>query len=90
MQLPAAEYISLYRCRDAMGAGLEPTLALLRALKYLLRLADPDYAKTLEKSVFHVYEDIIHVDVIVVPRHYLIMLYQTSSHYFLMTRHRYQ
>ncbi|KZO94132.1 hypothetical protein CALVIDRAFT_528916 [Calocera viscosa TUFC12733] len=45
-----AERISLFRFRDAMGPGLEPLLGLLRILRRLLRLADPPYARLIEKT----------------------------------------
>ncbi|KAI5116992.1 hypothetical protein M0805_001489 [Coniferiporia weirii] len=50
-QLPCAEKMSLHRLRDAMGKGLEPLIGLLQTLKYLLRLADPDYAALLERNI---------------------------------------
>ncbi len=42
--------ISLYRARDAMGAGLEPLTGQLRLLRRLLRLADPELAMLIEEA----------------------------------------
>ncbi|GLB42460.1 putative rab-GTPase-TBC domain containing protein [Lyophyllum shimeji] len=50
LQFACAEQISLHRVRDSMGATLEPVLGLLRVTKNLLRLADPEYARTLERA----------------------------------------
>ncbi|KAF8878714.1 rab-GTPase-TBC domain-containing protein [Infundibulicybe gibba] len=50
LQLSCAEKLSLHRVRDSMGSGLEPVLGLLRALRNLLRLVDPDYAALLERN----------------------------------------
>ncbi|THV05368.1 hypothetical protein K435DRAFT_961136 [Dendrothele bispora CBS 962.96] len=50
-QLACAEKISLHRVRDSMGSSLEPVLGLLRFMKNLIRLADPEYAEILEESV---------------------------------------
>ncbi|THH12153.1 hypothetical protein EW145_g206 [Phellinidium pouzarii] len=49
-KLPCADKMSLHRLRDAMGKGLEPLIGLLQILKYLLRLADPEYAVLLERN----------------------------------------
>ncbi|KAK2467977.1 hypothetical protein APHAL10511_000272 [Amanita phalloides] len=50
LQLPCAEKLSLQRLRDSMLHSLEPVIGLLRVLKILLRLADPEYAKLLERD----------------------------------------
>ncbi|KAJ7733208.1 rab-GTPase-TBC domain-containing protein [Mycena maculata] len=50
LQLPCAEQLSLQRVRDSMGSTLEPVLGLLRVMKNLLRVADPEYAELLEQS----------------------------------------
>ncbi|KAH7918756.1 hypothetical protein BV22DRAFT_1041531 [Leucogyrophana mollusca] len=50
LHLRAAEHLSLHRLRDSMGPSLEPVLALLRILKNLLRLADPQLADILEST----------------------------------------
>ncbi|KIJ61536.1 hypothetical protein HYDPIDRAFT_31147 [Hydnomerulius pinastri MD-312] len=50
LHLACAEKMALHRVRDAMGAGLEPILGLLRVLRNLLRLVDPDYAELLEST----------------------------------------
>ncbi|KAF8636972.1 hypothetical protein AX17_003133 [Amanita inopinata Kibby_2008] len=49
-QLACAEKLSLHRLRDSMLPSLEPVIGLLRVLKHLLRLADPEYAKLLERD----------------------------------------
>ncbi|KAF9225698.1 hypothetical protein BS17DRAFT_777520 [Gyrodon lividus] len=48
LHLACAEKMALHRVRDAMGVGLEPILGLLRVLRNLLRLVDPEYAELLE------------------------------------------
>lgn len=50
LQLACAEKLSLHRLRDSMLHSLEPVLGLLRVLKNLMRIADPDYAKLLERD----------------------------------------
>ncbi|KIL59379.1 hypothetical protein M378DRAFT_1007526 [Amanita muscaria Koide BX008] len=50
LQLTCAEKLSLHRLRDSMLHTLEPVLGLLRVLKNLMRIADPDYAKLLERD----------------------------------------
>ncbi|KAJ6621400.1 rab-GTPase-TBC domain-containing protein [Mycena sp. CBHHK59/15] len=50
LQLPCAEQLSLQRVRDSMGSTLEPVLGLLRVMKNLLRLADPQFAELLERT----------------------------------------
>ncbi|KAF7370675.1 TBC1 domain member 20 [Mycena sanguinolenta] len=50
LQLPCAEQLSLQRVRDSMGSTLEPVLGLLRFMKNLLRVADPQYAELLERT----------------------------------------
>ncbi|KAJ7252722.1 rab-GTPase-TBC domain-containing protein [Mycena haematopus] len=50
LQLPCAEQLSLQRVRDSMGSTLEPVLGLLRVMKNLLRVADPQYAELLERT----------------------------------------
>ncbi|OJA13339.1 hypothetical protein AZE42_05593 [Rhizopogon vesiculosus] len=48
LQLPCVEKLSLHRVRDSMGLTLEPVLGLLRIMRNLLRVVDPQYAKLLE------------------------------------------
>ncbi|KAH7887088.1 rab-GTPase-TBC domain-containing protein [Phlebopus sp. FC_14] len=48
LHLACAEKMSLHRIRDSMGVGLEPVVGLLRILRNLLRLVDPEYAELLE------------------------------------------
>ncbi|KAF8632342.1 hypothetical protein AX15_001926 [Amanita polypyramis BW_CC] len=50
LQFACAEKLSLHRLRDSMLHSLEPVLGLLRVLKNLLRLADPEFAKLLEQD----------------------------------------
>ncbi|KAJ7623284.1 rab-GTPase-TBC domain-containing protein [Roridomyces roridus] len=50
LQLSCAEQLSLQRVRDSMGTTLEPVLGLLRVMKNLLRVADPEYAELLEQT----------------------------------------
>ncbi|KZS95601.1 hypothetical protein SISNIDRAFT_548455 [Sistotremastrum niveocremeum HHB9708] len=50
VQVECVEMMSLHRLRDSMGKGLEPMVGLLRILRNLLRVADPEYAKLLEKD----------------------------------------
>ncbi|KAJ7355351.1 rab-GTPase-TBC domain-containing protein [Mycena albidolilacea] len=50
LQMPCAEQLSLQRVRDSMGSTLEPVLGLLRVMKNLLRVADPQYAELLERT----------------------------------------
>ncbi|KAM6503150.1 Rab-GTPase-TBC domain containing protein [Amanita muscaria] len=50
LQLTCAEKLSLHRLRDSMLHTLEPVLGLLRVLKNLMRISDPDYAKLLERD----------------------------------------
>ncbi|KZT32110.1 hypothetical protein SISSUDRAFT_1067188 [Sistotremastrum suecicum HHB10207 ss-3] len=50
VQVKCVEMMSLHRLRDSMGKGLEPMVGLLRILRNLLRVADPEYAKLLEKD----------------------------------------
>ncbi|KAK1226223.1 GTPase-activating protein gyp8 [Marasmius sp. AFHP31] len=50
IQLECIEKLSLHRVRDSMGTSLEPILGLLRFMKGLLKLADAEYAATLEES----------------------------------------
>ncbi|PFH45294.1 hypothetical protein AMATHDRAFT_9549 [Amanita thiersii Skay4041] len=50
IQPTCAEKLSLHRLRDSMLTSLEPVVGLLRILKNLLRLADPEYAKLLERD----------------------------------------
>ncbi|KAF9648450.1 hypothetical protein BDM02DRAFT_3180165 [Thelephora ganbajun] len=51
IQLVSVEKLSLHRLRDSMGPGLEPLIGLLRLLKNLLRLVDPEYAQLLERNI---------------------------------------
>ncbi|KIM70772.1 hypothetical protein SCLCIDRAFT_48623, partial [Scleroderma citrinum Foug A] len=48
LHFPCVEKMALHRVRDSMGIGLEPVVGLLRILRNLLRLVDPEYAKLLE------------------------------------------
>ncbi|KAJ7066694.1 rab-GTPase-TBC domain-containing protein [Mycena amicta] len=50
LQLSCAEQLSLQRVRDSMGTTLEPVLGLLRFMKKLLRVSDPQYADLLERT----------------------------------------
>ncbi|KAH9916946.1 rab-GTPase-TBC domain-containing protein [Epithele typhae] len=50
MHLPVVEKLSLHRVRDSMGPNLDPVVGLLRILKNLLRLADSQFAATLERT----------------------------------------
>ncbi|KAF9235542.1 rab-GTPase-TBC domain-containing protein [Melanogaster broomeanus] len=50
LHLACAEKMALHRVRDAMGVGLEPILGLLRVLRNLMRLVDPEYAQLLEST----------------------------------------
>nr|GAT46722.1 TBC1 domain member 20 [Mycena chlorophos] len=50
LQLPCAEQMSLQRVRDSMGSTLEPVLGLLRVMRNLVRVADPEYAELLERT----------------------------------------
>ncbi|KAJ7504469.1 rab-GTPase-TBC domain-containing protein [Mycena galericulata] len=50
LHLPCAEQLSLQRVRDSMGPTLEPVLGLLRVMKNLLRVSDPEYAELLERT----------------------------------------
>ncbi|KAJ7281629.1 rab-GTPase-TBC domain-containing protein [Mycena rebaudengoi] len=50
LQYPCAEQLSLQRVRDSMGNTLDPVLGLLRVMRNLLRLADPQYAELLERT----------------------------------------
>ncbi|KAG8988129.1 hypothetical protein FRB93_004284 [Tulasnella sp. JGI-2019a] len=45
-----SEKLSLHRLRDSMGAGLDPLVGLLRTLKRLLLLADPELADIVKSS----------------------------------------
>lgn len=45
------ERLSLFRIRDGMGEGLEPVMGLLRLMKRLLRVADPELARMVNQSV---------------------------------------
>ncbi|KAK7471029.1 GTPase-activating protein gyp8 [Stygiomarasmius scandens] len=51
VRLVCAEKISLHRVRDSMGSSLEPVLGLLRFMKNLIGIADPEYAEILEESI---------------------------------------
>ncbi|KIJ14696.1 hypothetical protein PAXINDRAFT_134621, partial [Paxillus involutus ATCC 200175] len=61
LHLPCAEKMALYRVRDAMGVGLEPILGLLRVLRNLLRLVDPEYAELLESTTLLPYHSLPHL-----------------------------
>ncbi|KAF7308601.1 TBC1 domain member 20 [Mycena chlorophos] len=50
LQLSCAEHMSLQRVRDSMGSTLEPVLGLLRVMRNLVRIADPEYAELLERT----------------------------------------
>ncbi|KAL4079648.1 rab-GTPase-TBC domain-containing protein [Scleroderma citrinum] len=50
LHLSCVEKMALHRVRDSMGIGLEPVVGLLRILRNLLRLVDPEYAGLLEST----------------------------------------
>ncbi|OCH86458.1 hypothetical protein OBBRIDRAFT_828297 [Obba rivulosa] len=50
LQLSVAEKISLHRLRDSMGVSLEPVVGLLRLLKRIIQLSDPELAAVLERN----------------------------------------
>ncbi|KAM5543534.1 hypothetical protein V8D89_002785 [Ganoderma adspersum] len=50
LHLPVVEKLSLHRVRDSMGTTLEPVVGLLRVLKRLLELVDPQFAEALERT----------------------------------------
>ncbi|CED84370.1 Predicted GTPase activator protein [Phaffia rhodozyma] len=44
------ERVSLFRIRDGMGSGLEPVMGLLRVMKRLLKLADPELYRIVNQA----------------------------------------
>ncbi|KAL4248680.1 GTPase-activating protein TBC20/Gyp8-like protein [Abortiporus biennis] len=50
LQLACVEKMSLHRLRDAMGNGLEPVIGLLRLLKRVLALANPEFSELIEQN----------------------------------------
>ncbi|PIL23198.1 hypothetical protein GSI_14507 [Ganoderma sinense ZZ0214-1] len=50
LHLPVVEKLSLHRVRDSMGTSLEPVVGLLRVLKRLLQLVDPEFAEALDRT----------------------------------------
>ncbi|KAI1785958.1 rab-GTPase-TBC domain-containing protein [Ganoderma leucocontextum] len=50
LHLPVTEKLSLHHVRDSMGTNLDPIVGLLRVLKRLLELVDPQFAEALERA----------------------------------------
>nr|VWP00440.1 STE/STE11/CDC15 protein kinase [Ganoderma boninense] len=50
LHIPVVAKLSLHRVRDSMGTTLEPVVGLLRVLKRLLELVDPEFAEALERT----------------------------------------
>ena len=66
LQLPCIEKLSLHRVRDSMGPTLEPVLGLLRIMRNLLRVVDPQYAGLLERYL------VVRLDIILCSSCFLI------------------
>ncbi|KAK7047337.1 GTPase-activating protein gyp8 [Paramarasmius palmivorus] len=49
-QLRCVEKLSLHRVRDSMGSTLEPVVGLLKFMKSLFRVVDPEFSAILEEN----------------------------------------